>query len=70
MSLNEQQQILMINILCVNDTTVKPKISKLSYTPTISSCCTSFKAKSVLKQFTAEDNFNLQWFHCSSVTPV
>ena len=46
-------KILMINILCVNDTTVKPKISKLSCTPTISSCCTSFKAKSVLKQFTA-----------------
>ena len=50
-------KILMINILCVNDSTVKPKISKLSYTPT---CCTSFKAKSFLKQFTAEDNFNLQ----------
>ena len=50
---------LMIIILHVNDT-VKPKISKLSYTPTTEFMLCIFKIKAVLKQFTNRDNFNLQ----------
>ena len=42
---------LMIIILHVNDT-VKPKISKLSYTPTNKFRSYIFKIKSILKQLT------------------
>ena len=50
-------------IIHVNDT-VKPKISKLSYTPNIYLFnvvyLKIFKIKSIFKQFTKRDNFNLQ----------
>ena len=53
----------------VNDT-VKPKISKFSYTSTTWFTLYIFKTKHILKQFIKPRNFNLQLFHCSSVAPV
>ena len=47
---------LMIIILHVNDT-VKPKISKLPYTPTTLFTSCIFEIKPILKQFTKWDNF-------------
>ena len=53
----------MIIILHANDT-VKPKISKISYTPNTWFTFTSYilKIKSFFKQFTKRGNFNLQYF--------
>ena len=59
MSLNEQKQKFGDNYSSCNDK-VKPKISKLSYTPTTQFMLCIFKIKSMLKQFTKRENFNLK----------
>ena len=48
-------------MLHVSDT-VKPKISKLSYTPTTQFTSCIFKTKSIFKQFNFRGNFNLNDF--------
>ena len=53
-----------------NSEIVKPKISKLSNTPTTYFTPYIFKLKSFLKPFTKWGSFNLRWFNCSPVTPV